>query len=473
MRKILIALALIASVQIASAQSKSPAEAKKAVEAAELAAQNPKKAVKPATWLKVADAYVKAYDAPTGSVVAGATKQELMFMMGNEKPTSTEEVVIGGQPYTKEVYANKDLYFNANGQLAIIDVTQPVYEDALAKAIEAYKKAAEVDPALSKGKDIRAGLELISGKYINDAYNCYQFGDYAEASVLFEKAADAMETAPLNKMDTTAIYNAGFTAWISKDYSRAQKFFEKCLANNYYYEGGEVFAKLADVYTNLGQKDAARDVLEKGFTTYPQSQSILIGLINYYLESGQNTDRLFVLINEAKKNEPDNASLYYVEGNIYKELGKTEDAVKAYYKCADPIVKSIPQIDRMLTQCTDSFILKNPLYGESSSALVKLCLLEFIKQKERTQQSKLCEDVLTYIHENYSDPTLTNEEIAYRFNYHPYHLSRLIKRETGKTLHKYLIYYRLQIAKACENFKSFYDTEQNRFWPPAGNLIML
>ena len=335
MRKILIALALIASVQIASAQSKSPAEAKKAVEAAELAAQNPKKAVKPATWLKVADAYVKAYDAPTGSVVAGATKQELMFMMGNEKPTSTEEVVIGGQPYTKEVYANKDLYFNANGQLAIIDVTQPVYEDALAKAIEAYKKAAEVDPALSKGKDIRAGLELISGKYINDAYNCYQFGDYADASVLFEKAADAMETAPLNKMDTTAIYNAGFTAWISKDYSRAQKFFEKCLANNYYYEGGEVFAKLADVYTNLGQKDAARDVLEKGFTEFPQSQSILIGLINYYLESGQNADRLFVLIEEAKKNEPDNASLYYVEGNIYKELGKTEDAVKAYYKCAD------------------------------------------------------------------------------------------------------------------------------------------
>ena len=335
MRKILIALALISSVQIASAQSKTPAEAKKGVESAELATQNPKKAVKPATWIKLADAYVKAYDAPAGSVVAGTTKQELQFMMGNEKPISAEEVVIGGQPYTKEIYSNKDLYFNANGQLAIIDVTQPVYEDALAKAVEAYKKAAEVDPALSKGKDIRAGLELISGRYINEAYNSYQFGEYAEASVLFEKAADAMETAPLSKMDTTAVYNAGFTAWIAKDYTRAQKFFEKCLANNYYYEGGEVFAKLADVYKNLGQKDAARDVLEKGFTTYPQSQSILIGLINYYLESGQNTDRLFVLINEAKKNEPDNASLYYVEGNIYKELGQTENAVKAYYKCAE------------------------------------------------------------------------------------------------------------------------------------------
>jgi tetratricopeptide (TPR) repeat protein len=120
-----------------------------------------------------------------------------------------------------------------------------------------------------------------------------------------------------------------------KDYSRAAKFFEKCLDNKYYYEGGEVFAKLADTYTNLGKKDAAREILEKGFSTFPQSQSILIGLINYYMESGQDTDRLFVLINEAKKNEPDNASLYYVEGNIYKELGNKEEAVKAYYKCAE------------------------------------------------------------------------------------------------------------------------------------------
>ena len=53
------------------------------------------------------------------------------------------------------------------------------------------------------------------------------------------------------------------------------------------------------------------------------------------MESGQDTDRLFVLINEAKKNEPDNASLYYVEGNIYKELKQYEKAVESYYKCSE------------------------------------------------------------------------------------------------------------------------------------------
>ena len=120
-----------------------------------------------------------------------------------------------------------------------------------------------------------------------------------------------------------------------KDYARAQKFFEECLAANYYYEGGEVFAKLGDVYTNLGDAKKGAETLEKGFVMFPQSQSILIGLINYYISSGENTDRLFSLINEAKKNEPDNASLLYVEGNIYKELKNTEKAVESYLKCAE------------------------------------------------------------------------------------------------------------------------------------------
>jgi tetratricopeptide (TPR) repeat protein len=86
--------------------------------------------------------------------------------------------------------------------------------------------------------------------------NKYTLGDYAGASVLFEKAAGAAATKPLAKVDTTALYNSGFTAWMVKDYPRAKDLFEKCLAVEYYYEGGEVFAKLADIYTNLGEKEA-------------------------------------------------------------------------------------------------------------------------------------------------------------------------------------------------------------------------
>lgn len=330
MKKILLALAVLASMQVANAQVKSAADAKKAVEAAEAAASNEKKAVKTATWLKLGQEYVKAYDAPTGNIIPGSSKTELALMMGSEKHVSTEAVEIQGTAYTKEVYADKNLYFNANGQLAVIEVTKPVYADALEKAIAAYQKAYDLDASHAKSKDIAAAFDLIGQKYNTEAYNKYTLGDLASASKYFEKAAEVEALAPLSKIDTTSIYNAGFTAWATKDMSKAKELFEKCYNLGYYYEGGEVFAKLADVDTLNTKK-----YLEEGFEKFPQSQSILIGLINYYLKSNESTDRLFELLDKAKANEPNNASLFYVEGNIRSQLGDTENAVKAYRKCAE------------------------------------------------------------------------------------------------------------------------------------------
>lgn len=335
MKRILIALAVLLSVQVADAQTKSPEAARKAVESAEAASKDAKKATKVATWMKLASSYMDAYNAPAGSVWLGASKAELQLIMGNDKPISTEAVVLGGDELIKETYSNKEFYFSPAGQLVLINVTQPVVEDALGGALEAYKKAYEVDVKQSKTKDIVTGLSVVAQKYLDEGMNSYTFGDLVKASQLFEKAVETSATAPLSKVDTTALYNAGYTAWAVKDYERAKNFFEKCLAAEYYYEGGEVYAKLGDVYTNLGDAKKGAEILEQGFVKFPQSQSILIGLINYYMTSGENADRLFVLIDEAKKNEPNNASLYYVEGNIYKELKNYDKAIESYMQCAE------------------------------------------------------------------------------------------------------------------------------------------
>ena len=141
MKRILMALALILAVQMADAQVKTPEAAKSALDKAQAAANDAKKATKVATWTKLAAAYMDAYNAPMGAAWLGASKQELQLIMANEKPRSVESVVLGGETYTKEVYANKDMYFNAGGQLVMVDVTKPVVEDALAGAAEAFAKA--------------------------------------------------------------------------------------------------------------------------------------------------------------------------------------------------------------------------------------------------------------------------------------------------------------------------------------------
>ena len=329
MKKIILALAVLLSVQVADAQTKALDAAKQAAETAKTASQDAKKATKVATWLKLADAYMAAYNAPAGSAWVGASKTELQLVL-KERPFSTEEVVVGEETLVRESYAARDYYFTPAGQLVMIVVTQPIYPDALERALEAYKKAYEVDAKQSKIKDITAGIETVSKKLYEDGMNYYSLGDYAKAAEYFAKAFEASVVEPYSTPNNDALYNAGFVAWASQDWETAKKHFEKCMEIGYFYENGEVYAKLSDIYAKLGDKTASVAILEKGFTAYPQSQSILIGLINYYLESGENTDRLFELIAEAKKNEPDNASLYYVEGNIYNELRQAEqDEAKA------------------------------------------------------------------------------------------------------------------------------------------------
>lgn len=338
MKKLMIVLALLASVQVANAQG-GAAAAKKAVDAALAASQNAKKATKVATWMKLAESYIAAYNVPSGNVWVGAAENELKLAMGNEKPISVENVILGGAQYTKQVFENKNLYLNSNGQLEIIEVTKPVVDNALDKALDAYRKAAEVDSKATKAKEIAAGIKGIVDKYNTEAYNAYTFGDVAKAESFFSKAFDASSQKPSEAIDTSALYNAGFVTYGSGQFAKAKNYFDKCLNLGYYAKDGEVFAKLADCVSKLDTtaagKTLQKEYLEQGFAKFPQSQGVMIGLINYYISSGQDTDKLFSLIDAAKANEPDNASLYYVEGNARAQLGQIDEAVKAYEKCVE------------------------------------------------------------------------------------------------------------------------------------------
>lgn len=337
MKKTLIVLALLASFQVADAQTNVNSAAK-AVESALAASQNEKKATKVATWMKLAQTYLDAYAAPAGNVWLGADMNALQLSMGGEKPSSVETVTLNGAQYTKQVYENKNLYFNANGQLSVIEVVKPVVENALPKALEAYKKAYELDEKHSKDKDISAGIKAISEKLNQEAYNAYTLGDVKKAEEYFEAAYEAAAQKPYAQIDTNSLYNAAFTSWSTENFSKAKTMFDKCLGYGYYGDGGEVFAKLSDcvshIDTTAAGKTAAKEYLEQGFQKFPTSESIVFGLINYYMTSGEGTDRLFELLQQAKATSPDNASLYYVEGQAYKQIGDLDKAAKAYDESA-------------------------------------------------------------------------------------------------------------------------------------------
>jgi tetratricopeptide (TPR) repeat protein len=327
MKKLFFALAIVCSMQAAFAQ-KPDADMQKAVDKALAAAQDAKKATKPATWTALGKAYMTAYQNPTSNVTPGIDKTTF-GMMVKERPSAVENVEIDGKPYEKQVFSHYNVYFNAAGILTITEVTRPsVQGDLLGEAAKAYAKAFELG---AKDKEVDPMLQQIAEAYYNDAFTAYQLGDVKKASDLFKGAADVSVMPGCTVRNDDAAYNAAFTALAIKDYDRADEYYKKCLANNYTSEGN-IYASLSDVALAKADTVAAKQYLATGLTAYPDNASILTNLINLYLATNEDPAKIVGLLDEAKKAMPDNPSLYYVEGNIYMGIADYEKALAAYDK---------------------------------------------------------------------------------------------------------------------------------------------
>ena len=327
MKKLFFALALVCSLQLAYAQ-KPDEEMQKAVDKALAAAQDAKKATKPATWMNLGKAYMTAYNNPISNIAPGLDKATF-GMMNKEQPISVSNVTIGGEAYEKMQLSHLDVYFNGAGLLAIVDVTKPsVPGDLLGEAGKAYVKAFELG---AKDKDIAPKLKEIADAYYNDAFTAYSLGNMAKASDLFKGAYDWSTTAPNTEANIDAAYNSAFTALASKNYARAEEYYNICLSKDYTSEGN-IYAALSEVSLAKADTLAAKNYLATGLTKYPDNASILTNLINLYLQTNEDPKKIVELLDEAKKAMPDNPSLYYVEGNIYAGIKDFDAATAAYNK---------------------------------------------------------------------------------------------------------------------------------------------
>ena len=330
MKRFLIALAVLLSVQVADAQVKTPAAAKKALDAAQVAAENPKKNTKVTTWTKLASAYMDAFNAPYGNFLVNTPKAQLTQMMIYKPSANIQLVEVMGENYSMDVLGDKTLYFDGTETLRFIEVTAPVVEDPLAGALNAYVKAAEVDVKGAKKEEILNGMKVVAAKYFDEGMTKYNLNKVAEAAALVAKAAEASATAPLSEPDNTYHYYAGRMFLEVGDLASAKTYFEKCIAIGYYGENGSLYPYLSNTYMALGDEETGVKVLEEGFAKFPEEPNILVGLINYYLVKEGGENKLLDLIDKAKKAMPDNVSVYRVEGNIYVRLGDFENAEKAY-----------------------------------------------------------------------------------------------------------------------------------------------
>ena len=335
MKKIILALALTLAVTAGYAQPKTAADAQKLIDKAAAASQDAKKSLKVGTWIDLAKAYIGAYDQPSVNLIPGTPRTEMKMLLGKQQVLSTEDVKVGGTSYIVDHYSDKDLYYNEAGVLEFYIVTaQAVEGDLLGNAEKALAKAVGVDAKGSKTKDITALYEDIHKKLTDEALSYYFAGIYDKSSEIFEKSLSSYDNSFMKKVDTVNTYHAGLVYGLAGKTDKAVKYYKQCIDLGHYAEGN-VFSNLSNIYLQAKDTASALSTLEDGFAKYPQSQGVLIGLINMYRESGSDPQKLFDLLHSAQVNEPNNASLFYVEGDVYKKLGDIENAEKLFRKSTE------------------------------------------------------------------------------------------------------------------------------------------
>ena len=118
MKKLLFALAMICSLQLAYAQ-KPDAEMQKAVDKALAATQDAKKAAKSGTWMNLGKAYQAAYSNPVANLTPGIDKTTFLMMNKEAANLPVNQVVLEGRSFEKIEMDHANIYFNADGILEI------------------------------------------------------------------------------------------------------------------------------------------------------------------------------------------------------------------------------------------------------------------------------------------------------------------------------------------------------------------
>lgn len=229
-----------------------------------------------------------------------------------------------------KMYYAKGKVLQAVGE-SDVEEYKNLYEDPLFQAYDYYMKAIEMDDKDRFGKMVDLSLPMLSNDFINLGISKFQESDFASALKAFETTLKISERPFYGGIiDTTIMFNAGLAAYNGKLYDDAIKHFSS--VKDLDYGDFTLFILMKNSYVEKGDSAGGLQILQEGFTKYPESESLLIELINYYITMGgiDAAQEALDYIGLAKEQDPTNASYYHAEGLLYDKIGKIEESIKSY-----------------------------------------------------------------------------------------------------------------------------------------------
>lgn len=318
-----------------------PSTVKKKVDKSNEEIQNAKKNVKPATWIKRGDLFQDVFNIGLEQVQEGM--DGTMLTLFYKQPQNIESKTMEDGTL-QETYVYEDMkYIFENGMLQRWERVNPISENPLKEAIEAYEKALELDPSGKSDSKVKEGLTSVKDLLKKQGVNCYYSEDYDCALKSFE---DVLNINKLDlfegEVDTMMIQYSGI---ISREIAGKTDNSELYMKAIGYYKqladvdfgGPNTYLQMKMDYLHLGDTASAINILKEGYEKYPDTVSIIANIADAYIQAKQ-IDEGLEFVNGVVAKSPNIPEAYYWLGRMLinkEDVESIDEAIAAYQKAGE------------------------------------------------------------------------------------------------------------------------------------------
>ena len=313
---------------------------KKKVEKSDADIQDPKKSVKAATWQKRGELYQDVFMIGLEQLQEGmdATTVTLFY----KDPNSIDTETIDGALHEKYQYDHMTYTF-VNGALQKWEKKNPIHEDPLRVAIDAYIKALELDDKGKLGDKIKESFVDLKAQLKRDGVNHYYAEDFDQALGAFE---NVLEVNSLDlfagEMDTIMVQYSGIISREIATKTEDKELYKKAIG--YYQQladvgfgGPNTYLQIKMDYMTIGDTLKAIEVLKEAYEKYPDTVNVIANIADTYIQM-KDFDGGIAFMEKVIENNPTIPESYYWNGRLLinkEEVEFIDRAIESYSKAGE------------------------------------------------------------------------------------------------------------------------------------------
>ncbi len=313
---------------------------KKKVDKSDAEIQDPKKSVKAATWQKRGEIYQDVFMIGLEQLTEGMDPTTVKLFY--QEPNSTDSETIEGELSDTYSYDHMSYTF-VNGALQDWKKLDPIADDPLRIATDAYKKALELDEKGKLTPKIKESLAELKNQLKRDGVNYYYSESYDNALGSFENVLEINEMELFSgDMDTVMVQYSGIIAREIAAKTENKELYLKAI--EYYQQLAEVdfggpntYLQIKMDYMTIGDTLKALDILKEAYQKYPDTVNIIANIADTYIQLKQYDEGIEYMAGVIENN-PTIPESFYWNGRLLinkEDIEFIDKAIESYKKSAE------------------------------------------------------------------------------------------------------------------------------------------